>query len=174
MAEDLTTTDVIGKPPIKEETTLPIPWAFNSKLVSVILLWTSILSDASMQSSVSIDATIAIVAPKIQTFGLVNPEKSGKVTRFFKSSADWGTGRFTKCSFAISNDVPLNSSLSAIPATTATNAPGSIFNFLRTETLSQVSKMARETKVTIIAPGESALPRLAAYSERLKPSNIFW
>ena len=35
-AEVLTTTEVIGKPPIKEETKLPIPCAFNSKLVSVL------------------------------------------------------------------------------------------------------------------------------------------
>ena len=37
-AEVLTTTEVIGKPPIIEENRFPKPCAFNSKLVSVILL----------------------------------------------------------------------------------------------------------------------------------------
>ena len=35
LAEERTTTDVMGKPPKRELTIFPIPWAFNSTLVSV-------------------------------------------------------------------------------------------------------------------------------------------
>ena len=136
LAELLTTTDVIGNPPMKELMRLPIPWAFNSKLVSVILLLTSNLSEASIQSKVSIEATIAMVAPTIQTLGFVNPLMSGNVIIFLKSSSDCGTGKFTRCFSLIAKELPdiLKNSFSKIPAITATNAPGSNFSFLRTET----------------------------------------
>ena len=174
LADDLTTTDVIGSPPIIAEIKFPIPCALSSRLVSVILLCASILSEASMQSNVSIEATMAMVAPKIQTLGFINPVKSGKVIRFLKSSADSGTGNVTKCSLAISRELPLKTSFSKIPTATATNAPGSIFIFLSAGIFSQVKRMPNETKVITIAPGEMALLRFVTYSVRLNPSKILW
>ncbi|MNT67014.1 hypothetical protein D3C72_2051260 [compost metagenome] len=112
-----------------------MPWAFNSKLVSVILLLTSNLSEASIQSKVSIEATIAMVAPTIQTLGFVNPLISGKVIIFLKSSSDCGTGKFTRCFSVIAKELPdiLKNSFNKIPAITATNAPGNNFSFRRIE-----------------------------------------
>src|SRR5690606_32007982 len=101
LAELRTTTDVIGKPPINELSKLPIPCALSSKLVSVIRRFISNRSDASIQSSVSIDATIAMVAPTIQTFVFKKPSKFGMVIRFLKSSAVCGTGKVTKWSEVI-------------------------------------------------------------------------
>ena len=132
-AELLTTTDVIGNPPITELKIFPIPCALNSRLVSVILLFVSKRSEASIHNKVSIDATMAMVAPTIQTFMFKNPPKSGNVTKFLNSSKLVGTGRVTKCSFPIAKLLPdaLNNSFNKIPATTATKAPGSIFNFFK-------------------------------------------
>src|SRR6218665_50609 len=154
-AELLTTTDVIGNPPINELIKFPIPCAFSSKLVSVILLLASSLSEASIQSKVSIDATMAIVAPVIQTLGLVNPLKSGKVTRFLNSSKVVGTGRFTKCSGEIAKELPeiLKNSLIKIPAITATKAPGSNFSLLSIVILSHANKIPIDINVTMMAPG---------------------
>ena len=155
LAELLTTTDVIGSPPIKELIRLPIPCALSSRLVSVILLFTSSLSEASIHSKVSIDATIAMVAPVIHTLGFVNPEISGKVIRFLKSSKLFGTGSVTRCSGAIASVLSdiLNNSLRRIPVITATKAPGSTFNFLSAGTLSQANRIEIETSVITTAPG---------------------
>lgn len=49
-----------------------------------------------MQRRVSIDATIAIVIPVTHTAGIANPVKFGNVINALKSSADFGTGSFTK------------------------------------------------------------------------------
>ncbi|CAI8218499.1 MAG: Uncharacterised protein [Flavobacteriaceae bacterium] len=67
LAELLTITWVIGRPPIAPEMTLPTPWANNSRFVGVTLLCGSILSVASTQSSVSKLATTQIVIATIQT-----------------------------------------------------------------------------------------------------------
>ena len=67
LAEERTITAVIGKPPISEETKFPTPCARSSWFVSVILRFKSRRSAASIESSVSIEATTAIVAPVIQT-----------------------------------------------------------------------------------------------------------
>ena len=154
-AELRTTTDVMGKPPIKPLSILPIPCAFNSKLVSVILRLLSNRSDASMHNRVSIDATTAMVAPAIQTCILVKPFKLGKVIRFLYSLKVVGTGRFTKYCELIANELPLtiNNWLSKIPTITATKAPGSIFRLFRVGTFSQISKIVIDTKVINTAPG---------------------
>src|ERR1043165_6716364 len=61
LAELLTITLVIGKPPIKPEAILPIPCANNSRLGEVALFSGSILSTASRHNKVSIEATAAMV-----------------------------------------------------------------------------------------------------------------
>ena len=102
----LTTTDVIGKPPISELKILPIPCAFNSTLVLVYLFCASILSEASMHNKVSIEATTAIVMATIQTFEFEIAVKSGVTMIFFNSSKEVGTGKLTKCSFVIAKLLP--------------------------------------------------------------------
>src|SRR5688500_6743836 len=77
LADVLTITDVIGKPPTRPDNILPIPCAFNSVLALEYLFRGSILSPASRHSNVSILATTAIVAPIIQMSGFVNAEKLG-------------------------------------------------------------------------------------------------
>ena len=118
------------------------------------------------------EATTAIVAPIIQTCGLRNPEKSGKVIKFLKSSTDCGTGSVTKCSLEISRALPLKTSLNKIPTITATKAPGKSLIFLRKFTFSQVIRIAREIIVTKTAPGVMAFANPDKYSDKLKPSKI--
>ena len=92
-AEERTTTDVIGKPPNNPLTMFPIPCAFNSRLVSVNLLYVSNLSVASIHNNVSIEATTAIVTATIHTFSLVNAAKFGKAKPLLISVKD---GKLTK------------------------------------------------------------------------------
>ena len=61
LAELRTITCVMGNPPIRPDTILPIPWAFNSWLVEVTRFFGSNLSVASTHNRVSRLATIAIV-----------------------------------------------------------------------------------------------------------------
>ena len=76
-AELRTMTWVTGSPPNNPETIFPAPCATNSRLVGVTRLSGSILSVASTHNNVSSEATIAIVAPKIQTSPRNKPPKSG-------------------------------------------------------------------------------------------------
>src|SRR5690554_2316625 len=61
LAEDRTTTEVMGRPPKAPLIMLPIPWARSSTLVLTKRFKGSILSVASIQSNVSIEATIVMV-----------------------------------------------------------------------------------------------------------------
>ena len=67
LADERTTTEVMGRPPMSELTMLPAPCERNSRLVSVMRRRVSRRSAASMQSRVSIEATMAMVMPVIQT-----------------------------------------------------------------------------------------------------------
>src|SRR5690606_20672222 len=96
LAEDLTTTDVIGNPPNAPLIRFPIPCAFNSTLVSTKRFMGSILSVASMHSNVSIEATMVMVTATIQTFGFAIESKDGVINTPFKSSKLEGIGRLTK------------------------------------------------------------------------------
>ncbi len=96
-AEVRTITDVRGRPPIKPETILPIPCAFNSRLVGVTRLYGSSSSAACMFSNVSRLATIAIVNAVVQTAKLVNAVKSGKVKNDANSGIEPAIGIFTRC-----------------------------------------------------------------------------
>ena len=153
-ADVLTTTDVIGKPPKSELNILPMPCAFNSTLVSVYLFWGSILSAASIHNKVSMEATIAMVNPTIQTFELVNPDKFGVVKIFLNSLKLLGIGKLTKCSFPMANELPvlIKNSFKTTPKITATSAPGINFNFFRNGNLSHNIRINKDIIVIIIAP----------------------
>src|SRR5690554_6972142 len=86
LAEDLTTTEVIGKPPKTPLIMLPIPWAFNSTLVFTKRFKGSILSVASMQSKVSIEATMVIVTATTHTLGFPIDANDGLINTSFTSS----------------------------------------------------------------------------------------
>src|SRR6188474_387194 len=103
LADVLTITDVMGRPPIKPAKIFPIPWALNSVFELANRLNGSIFPPASRQSSVSILATVAIVAAAIQTAGFVNPEKLGKLNWLKNSPKEEAVGNFTKCSPVITH-----------------------------------------------------------------------
>src|SRR5690606_39392022 len=96
LAEDLTTTDVIGRPPRTPLIILPIPWALNSTLVLTKRFSGSIRSVASMQSKVSIEATIVRVIATIHTPGSTIAANEGVIKISCSSSKLEGTGRLTK------------------------------------------------------------------------------
>ena len=136
LAEVRTMTEVIGIPPIRPLSILPAPCANSSRLPLVKRFSGSSLSAASMHSSVSILATAAMVAATIHTCGFWIAAKSGRENCPIKSLKDLGTGRLTKwsCEMAREDPLALNTSLSTTPATTATSAPGTTFNFFRKAT----------------------------------------
>ena len=107
-----------------------------------------------MHNNVSIEATMAMVSPTIQTFGLVIPEKSGVTMICLNSSIDEGTGKETKCSLAMANELPdeMKSSFNITPRITAISAPGINFNFLKKGTLSQAIRMVKEMAAITIDP----------------------
>ena len=70
-------TLVIGSPPMRPAKTLPTPCARSSRLAGVVRCSGSILSTASMFSSVSSEATIAMVNAVPYTAGLFHALKSG-------------------------------------------------------------------------------------------------
>src|SRR6185295_12866023 len=117
LAVVLTITEVIGRPPNKPERKLPTPCAFNSTFALENLFIGSILSEASRQRSVSMLATVAIVAAVTQTAGLPIAERSGKVNWLKNSLAEEAVGRLTRCSPAITHEglSTLNNSLIIIP-----------------------------------------------------------
>ena len=61
LADERTMTAVMGRPPSRPLTRLPAPWASSSRLGGVWRFWGSRLSTASMLSSVSSEATMAMV-----------------------------------------------------------------------------------------------------------------
>src|SRR5690606_20069633 len=69
LAEDLTTYDVIGKQAKALLIIFPIPWDFNSTLVFTKRFKGSDRSMASIQSKVSIEATIVLVMATTHTPG---------------------------------------------------------------------------------------------------------
>ena len=77
LTELRTITDVIGSPPISPATTFPIPWASSSRLGGEVRRCGSSLSIASRFSSVSSEATAAIVTAAMYTAGFDHCEKSG-------------------------------------------------------------------------------------------------
>ena len=97
---------------------------------------------------------MAMVKPTIHTFGLVIPEKLGVTIICLNSSRLEGTGKETKCSFAIANELPdaIKNSFKTTPKITAINAPGINFNFFKKENLSQAIKIARDKRLIIIEP----------------------
>ena len=96
LAEVLTITDVIGNPPIIPLKKFPIPWANNSRFGLVTLFSGSILSAASIQSNVSILATIAIVNPTTQTSYVDIDEKLGNEKKPIKSLKLFAIGSLTR------------------------------------------------------------------------------
>src|SRR5690606_5565061 len=95
LAELLTITCVIGKPPINPEIMFPVPCANNSLLVGVTFLSGSSLSDASTHNKVSKLATRAMVNAVTQTSTLVITVKFGKLNWLKKSEALSGIGTLT-------------------------------------------------------------------------------
>src|SRR5690554_1844898 len=85
LADERTTTDVIGSPPNKELIRFPVPCAFNSRLVLVNRFCGSIRSEASIHKSVSIEAIMAIVNATVQTSLLAKLEKLIPREKFKKS-----------------------------------------------------------------------------------------
>ena len=63
LTELRTMTEVMGIPPIKPTVTLPIPCARSSRLGGEVRCCGSSLSTASRLSSVSSEATMAMVSP---------------------------------------------------------------------------------------------------------------
>ena len=94
--ELLTITEAMGNPPIKPEIILPIPWAFNSLFVGVILFSGSSLSIASTANSVSKLAIMAKENAIPQIDGLSKLPKLGSVKKEIKSAKSLGIGRLTK------------------------------------------------------------------------------
>src|SRR5690554_6687597 len=107
LAEDLTTTEVMGKPPKAPLIMLPIPWAFNSTLVLTKRFRGSILSVASMQSKVSIEATMVIVIATTQTFGSPIEAKEGLINTSLTSSRLVGTGKLTRYAASTARGLPV-------------------------------------------------------------------
>src|SRR5690242_13183684 len=154
LAELLTITLVIGKPPIRPEAMLPIPCANNSRLGEVALFSGSSLSTASIHNSVSIDATAAIVKAIIYTCGFFNCEKSGNVKKLTNSLKLEATGTFTKCPFVTAKLLPAlkNIWFNTTAVTTATNPPGNNRNFFLKKGLSQRIRIANDTTHKTVAP----------------------
>src|SRR5690554_3357457 len=96
LAEVLTTTEVMASPPKRPLIMLPIPCAFNSVLVLVKRFMGSSLSEASIHSKDSMEATMAMVTATIHTSGLEMPAKLGVIMMLLKSSTERGTGKLTK------------------------------------------------------------------------------
>src|SRR5690349_21104090 len=88
LAELRTITAVIGKPPIRGDTTLPTPWATSSRLLGEIFFSGSSLSTASTLSSDSRLAIRAMVIAIFHTTGFPMAEKSGKVREPKKEPKD--------------------------------------------------------------------------------------
>ena len=108
LSDLLTITCVTGNPPIKPDTILPKPCAFNSLLVGVTLLSGSNLSVASTLNKVSKLATMASTIAIFQTSKLLMAEKSGKVNWPKKSPIELGTGTYTICcAFKLNGKIPL-------------------------------------------------------------------
>src|SRR5688572_9273666 len=154
LAVVLTITEVMGRPPSNPDKKLPTPCAFNSTFALEYLFIGSILSAASKQRSVSMLATVAIVAAVTHTAGLPIAERSGKLNCPKNSLAEEAVGSLTRCSPAITKEglVSLNTSLISMPTITTTSAPGSSFIFFRNVTLLNATKIANETTVTMMAP----------------------
>ncbi|MNE26124.1 hypothetical protein D3C80_1194750 [compost metagenome] len=97
---------------------------------------------------------MAIVIATIQTCGFATAVKSGVIIIDLKSSKDFGTGKETKCSFAIAKVLPVDTNISfkTTPAITATKAPGTSFILFKNGTLSQANKITNETAETTTAP----------------------
>ena len=88
----------MGIPPTKPEKILPIPWATNSLFGDAFRLWGSMFSTASRLSKVSSEATMAMVKPTIQTWGLLMPAKFGVV---IKDKTPLILGILTRCDCSI-------------------------------------------------------------------------
>ncbi len=154
LAEVLTITEVIGRPPIKPEIRLPIPCACNSLFALEYLFNGSILSPASRHSSVSMLATMAIVTPTIYTLLFVSALKSGLVNCPKNSEKEDAVGSVTRwsCDIARGDPVALKISFRMIPTTTTTNAPGSALIFFKNASLLKATSMSIETTVMRMAP----------------------
>ena len=154
LAELRTMTCVTGRPPIRPEKMLPVPWAISSRLVGVTRRRGSSLSVASTQSSVSRLATRAMVKPVSHTDGMVTALKSGKLNCPMKSSKLSGTGTLTRCSGEMPRP-PLPIVISQmIPAATATSGPGMILKTLLffSSTASHRIRIPSAMKAMVVAP----------------------
>ena len=69
LTELRTMTEVTGKPPMRPAVMLPMPWATSSRLVGDTRFCGSNLSTASRFSSVSKEATSAMVTADASTWG---------------------------------------------------------------------------------------------------------
>ena len=107
-----------------------------------------------MHNKVSIEATIAIVIPIIQTLVLVIAEKFGNIKILFNSSNEFGTGKLTKCSFLIEKLLPeiMKNSFNKILTITATNAGGTSLIFFKNSTLVQAINIKSYSKVIVMEP----------------------
>ncbi|MNR09953.1 hypothetical protein D3C85_1261790 [compost metagenome] len=97
---------------------------------------------------------MAMVTPTTHTCGFVTAAKFGVIRIDLNSSKDFGTGKETKCSFAIANELPveIKTSFKTIPAITAISAPGTNFNFFKKGTFSQAINITNETNEITTAP----------------------
>jgi hypothetical protein len=66
-ADERTTTEVTGNPPINAESMLPVPCAYNSRFAGLMRFSGSSLSAASRLNKVSSEATTANVTAVTQT-----------------------------------------------------------------------------------------------------------
>jgi len=97
---------------------------------------------------------MAIVTATTQTCGFVIAAKFGVTRIDLNSSKDFGTGKETKCSFAIAKELPVDikNSFNNTPKITATSAPGTNFSLFKNGTLSQEIKTASEIAEIKTAP----------------------
>jgi hypothetical protein len=152
-AEVRTMTAVIGMPPMSPHTTLPTPCARSSRSGSEERWNGSSRSVASMQSSVSMLATIASTIASFHTFPTEIAERSGKLNvPASPSSRNMGICTSSSCSLASAGANARNASLSPMPATTTSSGPGSQFGLRLGERWPCATRIASPTIAMMHAP----------------------
>ena len=149
-----TITEVIGRPPTRPASMLPVPCATSSRFGGETRRSGSSLSVASRLRSVSREATTARVTAARSTAGSFHREKSGNVSRWFQAMpSEPTTGTVTRwlCSMDHADPAARSASLMATPMSTAASGAGN-FSFFSGERSHAIST-AKHVMPTNSAPG---------------------
>ena len=148
-----TTTEVIGRPPRKPATMLPAPCAMSSRLGGLTRLRGSSLSTAWRFSSVSSEATAAIVTAAMMTAGLPKALRSGLGKDCRNAPRPATDGTCTRWEAPMAHELPAAfiTRLAATPSSTTTSGAGMSDFFSRLR--SHASRTASDNSPISIAPG---------------------